>query len=100
MKLFKFNILALMLITSIGIYGQKKQIYSRVFDVNPQTTAIFNLDDSAIVIEKSKDDKVHLNYNIEFDGFSKKEVDSLIDRVKLDATMFNNNITLKVNNND
>jgi len=98
MKLFKFNMLALMLITSIGIYGQKKQIYSRVFDVNPQTTAILNLDDSAIVIEQSKDNKVHLNYNIEFDGFSEKEVDSLIDRVKLDVTMFNNNITLKVNN--
>jgi len=98
MKQSLFRCLLLMLIASTSIYAQRKQIYSKVFDVNAQTTAIFNLDDSSIVIEPSEDDKVHLNYDIEFDGFSKKEVDSLIDRVKVNATMFDNHISLKVNN--
>jgi len=98
MKQLFFKSLVLMFITSSNIYAQRKQVYSKVFDVNAQTTAIFNLDDSAVVIEPSNDDKVHLNYAIEFDGFSEKEIDSLFDKIKVDASIYDNHLTLKLNN--
>lgn len=98
MKPLLFKCLLLMLITSTSVYAQKKQIYSKSFDVNTQTTAIFNLDDSAVVIESSDDDKVYLDYAIEFDGFSNKEIDSLFEMIKVDAFIYDNRITLKANN--
>ncbi|MCK5402071.1 MAG: hypothetical protein KAJ28_10605 [Flavobacteriaceae bacterium] len=90
-----FKLLFLMLITSITLQAQKHQIYSKSFDVNEQTTAIFNLDKTTVSIEESKDDKIHFDYNMEFINYSKKEIDSIIDNINVGATMFENNITLQ-----
>jgi len=98
MKTLLFKSLVLTLITSMSMNAQRKQIYSKVFDVNVQTKAIFNLDDSAVIIEPSDDDKVHLDYAIVFDRFSMMEIDSLISKMKIEATLQNNQISLKTNN--
>jgi len=94
MKLFKSKILVLMLITSITTFAQNELIYSKSFDINSSTTAIFNLENTAVAIEESIDDKIHFDYKIEFKNYSKKEIKSFLDNIKVEATMFENNITL------
>ncbi|MCK0110190.1 hypothetical protein MWU58_12855 [Flavobacteriaceae bacterium S0825] len=94
MKLFKSKILVLMLITSITTFAQNELIYSKIFDTNSSTTAIFNLENTAVAIEESIDDKIHFDYKIEFKNYSKKEIKSFLDNIKVEATMFENNITL------
>ena len=98
MKLFKSKILVLMLITSITTFAQNELIYSKSFDINSSTTAIFNLENTAVAIEESIDDKIHFDYKIEFKNYSKKEIKSFLDNIKVEATMFENNITLDAKN--
>jgi len=86
-----------MLITSITTFAQSELIYSKSFDTNSSTTAIFNLENTTVAIEESKDNKIHFDYRIEFSNYSKKEVKSFLDNIKVEATMFENNITLKAN---
>lgn len=98
MKLFKSKILVLMLITSITTFAQNELIYSKSFDINSSTTAIFNLENTAVAIEESIDGKIHFDYKIEFKNYSKKEIKSFLDNIKVEATMFENNITLDAKN--
>lgn len=97
MKLFKFKTLALMLITSITAFAQNELIYTKSFETNSNTTAIFNLENTTVAIEESIDNQIHFDYKIEFKNYSKKEVQSFLENIKVEATMFENNITLKAN---
>jgi len=97
MKPFKFKLLMLMLITSTLMFAQSELIYSKSFDTNSSTTAIFNLKNTTVAIEESKDNKIHFDYKIEFSNYSKKEVKSFLDNIKVEAVMFENNVTLNAN---
>jgi hypothetical protein len=87
----------LVLITSTLTFAQSELIYSKIFDTNSSTTAIFNLENTTVAIEVSKDNKIHFDYKIEFSNYSKKEVKSFLDNIKVEAVMFENNIVFKAN---
>lgn len=94
MKRLTFKLLTLMLITSVSVIAQKKTIYSKAFSVDKNTTAIFNLDNTTVAIEASTDGKVHFDYTIEFSQYSKKEVESFLKDIKIEAVLFENKLTL------
>ncbi|MEM5566996.1 hypothetical protein WNY78_17885 [Psychroserpens sp. AS72] len=94
MKRLTFKISLLMLITSISVFAQKKTVYSEQFSADKNTTAIFNLENTTVSIETSTDGKVHFDYTLEFDGYSEKEIAEKLQNIKVEATKFENHITL------
>lgn len=94
MKRLTFKILTLMLITSVSVSAQKKTVYSKAFSVDKNTTAIFNLDNTTVAFEASRDGKIHFDYTIEFSQYSKKEIQSFLDDIKIEAVLFENKLTL------
>lgn len=86
-----------MLITSISGLAQNELVYSKTFETNASTTAIFNLENTTVAIETSKDNQIHFDYRIEFNNYSKKEVQSFLNNISVEATMYKNNITLIAN---
>ena len=94
MKRLAFKILLLMLITSGSMFAQKKTVYTKTFSADTNTTAIFNFENATVAIEESTDGKVHFDYTLEFDGYSKKEIEEKLQNVSVEATKFENHITL------
>nr|WP_321230767.1 hypothetical protein [uncultured Psychroserpens sp.] len=94
MKRLTFKICLLMLITSGALFAQKKTVYSESFSADKNTTAIFNLENTTVSIENSTDGKVHFDYTLEFDGYSNKEIKEKLQNIKVEATKFENHITL------
>ncbi|WP_299892166.1 hypothetical protein [uncultured Lacinutrix sp.] len=92
-----YNLIVLMLITSMTVSAQKQNKFSKIFDTDKSTTMIINCDDSSIAIEPSTDGKVHINYNFEFERYSVKEMKKELSKINVGATVFNNNITLNAN---
>ncbi|MEZ4796042.1 MAG: hypothetical protein R2785_02625 [Flavobacteriaceae bacterium] len=97
MKPFKFNVAVLMLITSIASFAQTKLVYSKSFETDLNTTAIFNLENTAVAIEESEDNMMHFDYKIEFSNYTKKEIQSFLDNIKVEAVIYQNHITLTAN---
>jgi len=94
MKRLICKICLLLLITSGSIFAQKKTVYSEAFSADKNTTAIFNLENTTVAIETSTDGKIHFDYTLEFDGYSKKEVEEKLQSINVVATKFDNHITL------
>ncbi|WP_225035480.1 hypothetical protein [Winogradskyella sp. SM1960] len=89
-----FKILALMLITSVTVNAQQHKVHSETFTADKNTTAILNLDNVTVALEESVDGKVHVDYIMEFDGYSKKEIKSFLEEIKVEAGKFENHISL------
>ncbi|WP_178984608.1 hypothetical protein [Winogradskyella helgolandensis] len=90
----RYNFLALMLIISVMLNAQQHKIHSESFTTDKTTTAIFNLENVTVALEESIDGKVHVDYIMEFDGYSKKEINSFLDEIKVEVGKFDNHITL------
>lgn len=89
-----FKTLALMLITSVMLNAQQHKIHTESFTADKSTTAIFNLENITVALEESTDGKVHVDYIMEFDGYSKKEINTFLEEIKVEVGKFDNHITL------
>lgn len=78
----QFKFLVLMLITSVHIQAQIQEIYKNSFDASTLKTLSLDLEGTYVLVEASEDNKVHFNYTIEFDNYSKKEIQSHLDKIK------------------
>ncbi|GGI57091.1 hypothetical protein GCM10011444_14000 [Winogradskyella haliclonae] len=87
----------LMLITSVTGFAQRHSVINKSFEVNKGTTAIFNIDYTAVAIEESTDGKIHFNYTLEFEGYSKKKIQKKIEDLNVEVSNSENHITLNVN---
>lgn len=85
----------MMLITSYSTFAQKEFVYQNTFDVNKQTTAILNLENTTVAIESSTDNTFSVSYSVEFNNYTQKERQELIKGLNVDAILYNNHITLK-----
>ncbi|WP_179335256.1 hypothetical protein [Winogradskyella costae] len=89
-----FKLLALMLITSVMLNAQQHKIHTESFTADRNTTAIFNLDNITVALEESTDGKLHVDYIMEFDGYSKTEINTFLEEIKVEVGKFDNHITL------
>ena len=89
-----FKLLALMLITSVMLNAQQHKIHTESFTADRNTTAIFNLDNITVALEESTDGKLHVDYIMEFDGYSKTEINTFLEEIKVEVSKFDNHITL------
>jgi hypothetical protein len=82
-----FKIAILMLITSLHLQAQIKEVYNKSFDATNLKTLVLDLEGAYVRIESSEDDSVHFDYRIEFENYSKKEVESILEKVKASANL-------------
>lgn len=94
-----FKFLVLMLITSVTVQAQRHRVIQKSVEANKSTSVIFNLDNIAVAFEESTDGKIHFDYVMEFDGYSKKKMKSIIDSVSVEVSNSDNHITLKAKSN-
>jgi hypothetical protein len=92
----QFKCLMLVLITSAMSYGQRHQILKKIVDVNKDASVILNFENVYVAIEESTDGKIHVDYLMEFEGFSKKDVQEKLDQVTAELTNSDDHITLNV----
>lgn len=79
----QFRILLLMLITSVISYGQRHNILKESIEVNKNTSIVLNLENIYVAIEESTDGKIHFDYSMEFDGYSKKDVKIVLNELTI-----------------
>lgn len=91
----QFKILTLMLITSAMSYGQRHQILKKSIEVEKNTSVVLNFENIYVAIEESTDGKIHFDYKIEFEGYTKKEIQKKLREVDAEVTNFDNHVTLK-----
>jgi hypothetical protein len=82
-----------MLITSNAI-AQKETIFNKSYEVNSITSVHFNLENIAIAIETSKDNKLHFDFQVEFSQYSKTEIKQFIEQLKVETYKQDNTIVL------
>ena len=92
----QFKISLLMLITSVMCYGQRHQILKKSIEVDKNASIVLNFENIYVAIEESTDGKIYFDYKIEFDGYSKKDIQKKLDEVSAEVSNFDNGITLKV----
>ncbi|MGJ8550845.1 hypothetical protein [Winogradskyella wichelsiae] len=93
----QFKLLVLMLITSKLSHSQSHQILKESFSVDKSTSIVLNFANIYVAIEESTDDKVHFDFLMEFEGYSKKEIKEKIEEITTEVSSFDNHITLNVN---
>lgn len=90
-----FKILALMLITSLQVQSQIKEIFKENFDATNLNNLVLNLEGTYVEIEASEDNKVHFDYTIEFENYSNKEIQSILNTVKPESQIVNDKLEFK-----
>ncbi|WP_299130492.1 hypothetical protein [uncultured Winogradskyella sp.] len=91
---FKLPIL-LLLITSLVASAQQIEIYKNSFDATNLSTLELDLNSTSINVQKSEDDKVHFNYSINFNNYSKKETQEIINKIEVSAEIEKGKLVLK-----
>lgn len=84
-----------MLITSVMSYGQSHQILKKSIEVDKNASVVLNFENIYVAIEESTDGKIHFDYKLEFEGYSKKDIQKKINEVSAEVSNFDNGITLK-----
>lgn len=90
-----FKITVLMLITSLQLQGQIKEIYKKSFETGNLKTLVLDLEGTYVLVEPSEDNKVHFDYTIEFENYSKKEVENYLTKIKTSAQIVNDKLEFK-----
>lgn len=90
----QFKMLLLMLITSAVTYGQQHQILKESIAVDKNTSIVLNFENIYVALEESTDGKIHFDYKLEFEGYSKKQIKSTLDGLKAEVTNANNIVNL------
>lgn len=93
----QFKILSLLFFISLCSYSQieTETILSKVYATDKNTTLFINLQGETVTFVKSPDDKLYVDYNIDFKDFSDKKKKEIIDRVSIYTESVNNHITIK-----
>lgn len=81
----QFKILVLMLITSAVTYGQVKEIFKNSYDTKDLDYISLNLNGTYVEFSLSEDDNIHFDYTLEFENYSKKEIESKLNDIKTEA---------------
>ncbi|MFP4845532.1 hypothetical protein [Winogradskyella sp. PE311] len=90
----QFKILTLMLITSAMSYGQRHQVLKKSVEVDKNTSVVLNFQNIYLAIEESTDGKIHFDYAMEFEGYSKKNIQKKLDELVAEVSSSDNHVTL------
>ncbi|SHG46193.1 hypothetical protein [Winogradskyella jejuensis] len=92
----------LIFITSVCLYSQDfdyRNILKKSIPATKDMSVVFNFKNTTVRIEESNDGKLHLNYALEFKGYSRKQIAETLEKISIKTAQSNNHITLEVNSN-
>lgn len=94
MKAF-YKILLVIAFLPLNINSQTYQVFKKSFDTETFETLNLDLENSHLLIEKSEDDKVHFSLTMEFQNYSKKEIESALEDANISTKVDNRQLILK-----
>ncbi len=89
-----FNYVGLLLITTVMGFAQSHQILKKSVEVDRLSKVNLNVENIYLAIEESTDGKVHFDYTIEFDGYSKKAIKEKLNGLNTEVITEDLNVTL------
>lgn len=92
-----FKITVLMLITSLQLQSQIKEVYKESFDAINLKTLVLDFDSSYVEILESEDNKIHFDYTIEFENYSKKEIEKVLSKIENSTKIIGSKLEFKTN---
>ncbi len=95
-----FKITAMMLITSLPVQSQIKDIFKKSYDATNLKNLVLDLEGTFVEIRASDDNKVHFDYTIEFENYSSKEIDKILKVIKPESQIINNKLEFKSKGNN
>ena len=78
------------------IYAQKETVFDKSISVENFKNLDLHIENIALDIRKSKDEKVHLDFKLELDNFSKKEKEEFINQIKFEQNTFNDKLSFTI----
>ncbi|MFK7781418.1 hypothetical protein [Psychroserpens sp.] len=89
------RIFILLLITTWQVKAQVKEIYKESFDVENLMDLNLDLEGVHVVIVPSEDTKIHFDYSVEFENYSKKDMNKILEGIEASAQLNPNQIDIK-----
>tara|TARA_Y100000815_G_scaffold109483_1_gene98053 strand:- start:1224 stop:2381 length:1158 start_codon:yes stop_codon:yes gene_type:complete len=96
----QFKLLLLMLITSAMGFGQVKEIFKKSYDAKNLKSINLQLKGTYVEFSESEDDKVHFDYTLEFENYSKKEMESKLNEIETEAQIVNGILEFKTSGSE
>ncbi len=98
MKLSKTLSFLCFLATTV-IYSQVEQLYTKTYSSDANTTAFIELNNTSLEIQKSLDNKIHLDFSIDFYKYSDKQKKEYLERHSINFNKDNNHILINIKKN-
>lgn len=98
MRRLRFKILiTLSFLVSCHLYPQKLKLHHKELDVNNlvETKVYLDLDNVAFIVDKSLDDKLHIDCELEFINHSKAEVEEVMKGLTISSEFNDNVVSIK-----
>jgi hypothetical protein len=92
--------LFILVFITTSIFAQKEIIYKKSFDTNSQTILVLDLKKTPVIIEESMDGKIHFDYSIDFNNYSKRKMRMISKQVKVKVTVGNDKVKLTSNSSE
>lgn len=77
--------------------AQVQTIFQENFDAKNLETLKLDLNASSVMIEESDDDKVHFDYKISFENYSKKEIEKFLEQINVSSQIIGNELQFETN---
>ena len=90
-----YKILIVIAFLPLIIYSQTYQVYKESFDAGDFETLDLDLNNSSVVIEKSNDNRIHFDFSIQFNNYTKKEIESILKNANITSEIDGNQLNFK-----
>ena len=80
MKALLYKLVALLLLTTAA-HAQTRTVYKQTYPTNSNTLFNLYVENAPVIIEQSKDDKIHVDLEIKFKDYSNKEIEEIINGI-------------------
>ncbi len=97
MRRLQFKIIVtLILLISCDLYSQKLKVHNEELEINNsvETKVFLNVDNLAFVVEKSIDDKLHIDCELEFTNYTKAEIDETMKALTINTGLKGNEVSI------
>lgn len=89
------KILLSLLFISFLSNSQTYEVYKKTFDAGNLKNLVLEFEGTYVLIEKSEDNMVHFDFNIEFTNYSQKEIEAFLKNVNASGNINHQNLEFK-----
>jgi len=86
MKALLYSIIAFLLISSAS-FAQTRSVYKQSYPTNTNTMFNLYVESAPVIIKQSKDDKIHVDLDIQFKNYSEKEIQEVLNGITVNNSV-------------